>query len=203
MNKYSVNFKRALLTITIKVTTMSATDLVQKTDVPNINEKTSTTMSATDLVQKKTDDVPNTNEKTSTTLPAKFFKNLTFGYWMIIKMKNDSLITDSTFDIIMNEYLKVYASIQDQTAYYEAFDTDFKMLSKELKKLIKDFHKPPKLKKLNNNTHHHKSNKRGRPSKKNQLLSTQHDDDLISSIVTAAFDNMNHYTPPLLQRTSS
>ena len=103
----------------------------------------------------------------------------------------------------LNEYLKVYASIQDQTAYYEAFDTDFKMLSKELKKLIKDFHKPPKLKKLNNNTHHHKSNKRGRPSKKNQLLSTQHDDDLISSIVTAAFDNMNHYTPPLLQRTSS
>ena len=39
-------------------------------------------------------DVPVAKAKNTSTLPAKHFKNLSFGYWIIMKMKNDSFITD-------------------------------------------------------------------------------------------------------------
>ena len=131
--------------------------------------------------------------KESSTLPAKHFKSLSFGYWMIAKMKNDAVITDAVFDVIMKDYLKVYDVVPTQVSHYETFDDDFKMVSKDLKKLIKDFHKPPKVKKEKKTVKvkddADKPKKRGRPSKK--TVPTEDNDDLISSIVTAAFDNMD------------
>ena len=122
-----------------------------------------------------------------------------------MKMKNDSLITDETFEVMMKDYLKVYDSVPLQISYYEGFDTDCKMVTKDLKKLIKDFHKPPKVKKekktkkVNDDTD--KPKKRGRPSKKT-LQTEDNDDDLVSRIVTAAFDNIDKCEPRVYERAS-
>ena len=179
----------------------------QMIDQEKANEEESSTpmYPLINLEAKWVRDQEKANEKTSSTLPAKHFKNLSFGYWMIMKMKNDSLITDETFEVMMKDYLKVYSSVSEQITYYEAFDTDCKMVTKDLKKLIKDFHKPPKVKKekktkkVSDDTD--KPKKRGRPSKKN-LQTEENDDDLVSRIVTAAFDNIDKSEPRVYERAS-
>ena len=135
-------------------------------------------------------------KKEATSLPAKYFKNQAFGYWLLLKFQSDGVIDDTTFNTLMKDHLKVYSSISDQTSYYESFDDDFKMVSKDLKKLMKDFHKPPKvikpknLKKLKEKTEKTDTiepKKRGRPKK--EISKQGNDDDLISSIVSAALSN--------------
>ena len=169
---------------------MSSTLLPNNVDIPITKE----------TMENKKDDnlVPSS-------LPAKFFKSLTFGYWMTLKMKNDGIIDETTFNNIIKDYLKVYDSVPAQLSYYESFDTDFKMISKDIKKLIKDFHKPPKVKKEKKlkiaNNPQDKPKKRGRPCKKD--LSNQNDnDDLISRIVTAAIDNIDNSEPRIYNRVS-
>jgi len=95
----------------------------------------------------------------------------------------------------MKDYLKVYASISDQMEYYDSFDADFKMVSKDLKKMIKDYHKPPKTKKPKkektlkaDTSDDPKPTKRGRPKK--DTSKDNDDDDLVSSIVSAAFESI-------------
>ena len=80
-------------------------------------------------------------------LHSKHMKNMVFGYWMTLKMKSDDLITEDTYNTIVAEYLKAFASVADQTAHYDQFILDTKAVTKELKKSIKDFHKPVKVKK--------------------------------------------------------
>ena len=140
-------------------------------------------------------DVPDISKKLPNTIPAKYFKNIAFGYWLLLKSKDEHLIDETMFNTFMKDYLKVYSSISDQMEYYDSFDADFKMVSKDLKKMIKDFHKPPKTKKpkkektLKADTSEDlKPTKRGRPKK--DTSKDNDDDDLVSSIVSAAFDSI-------------
>lgn len=80
-------------------------------------------------------------------LAAKHMKNMVFGYWIALKMKADGLITEEGYKAVMTEYLAVYGKVNAQTTHYEQFVSDTKVTTKELKKLIKDHHKPPKVKK--------------------------------------------------------
>ena len=77
----------------------------------------------------------------------KHSKNMVFGYWMALKMKSDGIVSDETYTTIVTDYLKAFASVADQTAYYDQFILDTKTVTKELKKSIKVFHKPVKVKK--------------------------------------------------------
>jgi len=140
-------------------------------------------------------DVPDLSKKLPNTIPAKYFKNIAFGYWLLLKSKDEHLIDETTFNTFMKDYLKVYASISDQMEYYDSFDADFKMVSKDLKKMIKDFHKPPKTKKPKkektlkaDTSDDPKPTKRGRPKK--DTSKDNDDDDLVSSIVSAAFESI-------------
>jgi hypothetical protein len=139
--------------------------------------------------------VPDISKKLPNTIPAKYFKNIAFGYWLLLKSKDEHLIDETTFNTFMKDYLKVYSSISDQMEYYDSFDADFKMVSKDLKKMIKDFHKPPKTKKPKkektlkaDTSEDPKPTKRGRPKK--DTSKDNDDDDLVSSIVSAAFDSI-------------
>lgn len=139
--------------------------------------------------------VPDISKKLPNTIPAKYFKNIAFGYWLLLKSKDEHLIDETTFNTFMKDYLKVYSSISDQMEYYDSFDADFKMVSKDLKKMIKDFHKPPKTKKPKkektlkaDTSEDPKPTKRGRPKK--DTSKGNDDDDLVSSIVSAAFDSI-------------
>ena len=80
-------------------------------------------------------------------LAAKHMKNMVFGYWIALKMKGDGLITEDGYNTVMNDYLAAYGQVNVQTTHYEQFASDTKITTKELKKTIKDFHKPPKVKK--------------------------------------------------------
>ena len=99
-----------------------------------------------DEILKPITQVEGTKEKKEN-LGAKFFKSMVFGYWNLLRLKEDSVITEDVYNQALGDYLKPFASVTDQTALYESFENDFKMLSKDLKKMIKDHHKPPKVKK--------------------------------------------------------
>ena len=80
-------------------------------------------------------------------LPAKFFKNMVFGYWLLLRLKEDNVIQQDAFDTALADFLKPFASINQQNSLYEWFEGDFKILSKDLKKMTKDKLKPTKEKK--------------------------------------------------------
>ena len=110
----------------------------------------------------------------------KHSKNMVFGYWMALKMKTDGLITDETYTTIVAEYLKAFASVADQTAYYDQFILDTKTVTKELKKSIKDFHKPVKIKK--EKVAKEPGAKKGRKA----TIKLADNDDIVKSIVDAS-----------------
>ena len=117
-----------------------------------------------------------TDNKKKSNLPAKFFKSMVFGYWNLMRLKQDSIITEEVYSKALQDYLKPFASVTDQTALYESFENDFKMLSKDLKKMIKDHHKPPKVKKA----------KVVKEKKVKGDAKLKDDNDIVSRIVEAA-----------------
>jgi len=125
-------------------------------------------------------------------LPAKFFKSMVFGYWNLLRLKEDSIITEDVYSQALGDYLKPFASVADQTSLYESFDTDFKMLSKDLKKMIKDHHKPPKAKKVPKEKKA-KEKKTNPPCPKGSV--NQKDLDLVSRIIDAALTSTETSVP--------
>ena len=131
-------------------------------------------------------------DKKKTNLPAKHFKGMVFGYWHLMRLKEDSIITEEVYSKALVDYLKPFASVTDQTTLYESFDNDFKMLSKDLKKMIKDHHKPPKVKKA--------KKAKAVKDKKTKTDSKHKDDkddqnDLVSRIVDAALTSTEPSKP--------
>ena len=112
-------------------------------------------------------------------LPAKYMKNMTFGYWFLLRLKDNGVISEDAYNTAFNDFLKPFANVTDQTSLYESFENDTKMITKDLKKLIKDFHKPPKVKK-----------EKGVKGRKKKVKDTQDacDDDIVSRIVNAALN---------------
>ena len=118
-------------------------------------------------------------------LGAKFFKSMVFGYWNLLRLKEDSVITEDVYNQALGDYLKPFASVTEQTALYESFENDFKMLSKDLKKMIKDHHKPPKVKK----------EKKVKEVKEKKVKVNDDKDDLVSRIVEAALTSTEPSVP--------
>ena len=118
-------------------------------------------------------------------LGAKFFKSMVFGYWNLLRLKEDSVITEDVYNQALGDYLKPFASVTDQTALYESFENDFKMLSKDLKKMIKDHHKPPKVKK----------EKKVKDVKEKKVKTNDDKDDIVSRIVEAALTSTEPSVP--------
>ena len=118
-------------------------------------------------------------------LGAKFFKSMVFGYWNLLRLKEDSVITEDVYNQALGDYLKPFASVTDQTALYESFENDFKMLSKDLKKMIKDHHKPPKVKK----------EKKVKEVKEKKVKVNDDKDDIVTRIVEAALTSTEPSVP--------
>jgi len=127
-----------------------------------------------------------TEDKKKSNLPAKFFKSMVFGYWNLMRLKQDSIITEDVYSKALQDYLKPFASVTDQTALYESFENDFKMLSKDLKKMIKDYHKPPKVKKT----------KVVKDKKVKSDAKLKDDNDIVSRIVEAALTSTEPVVKP-------
>ena len=114
-------------------------------------------------------------------LPAKYMKNMTFGYWFLLRLKDNGVISEDAYNTAFADYLKPFANVANQTSLYESFDNDTKMITKDLKKLIKDFHKPPKVKK--------EKGVKGRKKKaKVKDAEDACDTDMVSRIVNAALN---------------
>jgi len=114
-------------------------------------------------------------------LPAKYMKNMTFGYWFLLRLKDNGVISEDAYNTAFADYLKPFANVAHQTSLYESFDNDTKMITKDLKKLIKDFHKPPKVKK--------EKGVKGRKKKaKAKDAEDACDTDMVSRIVNAALN---------------
>jgi len=137
-----------------------------------------------DEILKPITQVEGTKEKKEN-LGAKFFKSMVFGYWNLLRLKEDSVITEDVYNQALGDYLKPFASVTDQTALYESFENDFKMLSKDLKKMIKDHHKPPKVKK----------EKKVKEVKEKKVKVNDDKDDLVSRIVEAALTSTEPSVP--------
>jgi hypothetical protein len=121
----------------------------------------------------------------------KHLKNMVFGYWMALKMKTDGLVDEATFNSIVTDYLKAFADVSDQTTYYDQFILDTKTVTKELKKSIKDFHKPVKVKK--EKVVKEKAAKKGRKAAEKTL----NNDDIVASIVAASLQASTE--PPIAE----
>ena len=136
-------------------------------------------------------EVTDGDKKKKANLPAKHFKGMVFGYWHLMRLKEDSIITEDVYSKALVDYLKPFASVTDQTTLYESFENDFKMLSKDLKKMIKDHHKPPKVKKA----------KAVKDKKTKTKTDSKHKDDkddkndLVSRIVDAALTSTEPVKP--------
>ena len=106
--------------------------------------------------------VENMKEK-KPVLSGKYTKFLTFGFWLA------SLIESSDMKEEIYKLLQFYGSVAEQTAVFERFFEEEKATAKALKKLIADYHKPPK------------PTKATRKSK-----AVVHQDELIAQLITDA-----------------
>jgi len=76
------------------------------------------------------------------TLPAKYTKNLVFGYWLIEKLHDQGLLSEST---PAYELLQLFADVPTQISYMdEGFFEELSSLTKDMKAKIRAFHKPIK-----------------------------------------------------------
>ena len=76
------------------------------------------------------------------TLPAKYTKNLVFGYWLIEKLHHQGLLSEST---PAYELLQLFADVPTQISYMdEGFFEELSSLTKDMKAKIRAFHKPVK-----------------------------------------------------------
>jgi hypothetical protein len=128
-----------------------------------------------------------TSKEGNDNLPAKFFKNMVFGYWFLLRLKEDNVICDDVYNKALGDFLKPFASNADKNSLYLAFETDFKMLSKDLKKMVKDHNKPIKVNK----------SKTEKPPKKLKDKDKNTDkDDIVSRIVDAALTSTTEPVKP-------
>jgi len=138
-----------------------------------------TLTSTIDTVYKPIDCSTGTQDAThkKENLPAKFFKNMVSGYWLLLRLKEDALINEDTFNTALTDFIKPFDSVAQQNSLYLSFENDFKLLSKDLKKMIRDKHKPTKEKKTTKKVTN------------NIVKDNKDSDDIVSRIVDAALNS--------------
>jgi len=98
------------------------------------------------------------------TLSAQSTKYMVFGNWFIDRLVTGAQMTPES----VNESRKIlgmWSSVEDQIALYDGFVADLKTNTKELKTLIRQFHKPPKATKKAKTAASEGEKKRGRKKK--------------------------------------
>jgi hypothetical protein len=86
--------------------------------------------------------VPNTEIKVKKPyLPAKYEKNLVFGYWLIENLKAKEMIQDT---LPVFEFLHLFADVNTQKGFLDTFFEEQKSITKEMKALIRNHNKPAK-----------------------------------------------------------
>jgi chemotaxis protein histidine kinase CheA len=98
------------------------------------------------------------------TLSAQSTKYMVFGNWFIDRLVAGGQMTpDSVTE--PRKILGMWSSVEDQIALYDGFVADLKTNTKELKTLIRQFHKPPKAAKKAKTAASEGEKKRGRKKK--------------------------------------
>lgn len=98
------------------------------------------------------------------TLSAQSTKYMVFGNWFIDRLVAGGQMTpDSVTE--SRKILGMWSSVEDQIALYDGFVADLKTNTKELKTLIRQFHKPPKAAKKAKTPASEGEKKRGRKKK--------------------------------------
>jgi len=119
-------------------------------------------------------------------LPAKYEKNLVFGYWLIENLKAKEMIQDT---LPVFEFLHLFADVNTQKGFLDTFFEEQKSITKEMKALIRNHNKPakkPPAPKKVAPTDGAEPKRRGRKKvvKDEPVLSEQ--DQIISDLVAAA-----------------
>jgi len=99
-------------------------------------------------------------------LPAKYNKFMSFGFWFLNKL--DATVRDQLF-----AELKLYGSIEEQSAFFQSYLDEASASNKIMRKTVAAFHKPPKVRATKS------SRKTSKP------LATE-SDDLIAKLISDA-----------------
>jgi len=99
-------------------------------------------------------------------LPAKYSKFMSFGFWFLNKM--DATVRDQLFP-----ELKLFSSIEDQSAFFQTYLDEASASNKIMRKTVAAFHKPPKV----------RAEKKSRKSSKPVAAES---DDLIAKLIADA-----------------
>lgn len=98
------------------------------------------------------------------TLSAQSTKYMVFGNWLIDRLVAGAQMTPESVND-SRKILGMWSSVEDQIALYDGFVADLKTNTKELKTLIRQFHKPPKAAKKAKTAASEGEKKRGRKKK--------------------------------------
>ena len=123
------------------------------------------------------------------TLSAKYSKLLVANYSMIQMLSAKELLSDEAVETAYAE-IKLFASIEDQTAFYEASIEGSKATSKTMKKFVTQRLKPPKApraKKAKKEVDPNAQPKAKKPrTKKETKVAKDTDQDIVAQLVEAA-----------------
>jgi hypothetical protein len=116
-------------------------------------------------------------------LPAKYSKNVVFGFWLIQNLQEKQLLTDHNAAL---DLLQVFSDVSSQKILIDGFFEEVKVISKNMKILVRNHNKPSKTKNIKNTSTTATVQKRGRKVKivESPLLEPQQ--SLIANLVAAA-----------------
>jgi hypothetical protein len=160
---------------------VAVVDEVLKVETPFVEKKENEDENKDENEDEKKDE----KKEKKAVLPAKLFKNMAFGYWLLLRLKEDNVVDEDVYNKAFADYLKPFASTAVQTSLYESFECDLKMISKDLKKMVRDHHKPPRVKK----------EKKEKKEKVKKVDDNDASTDLVSRIVEAALTSIEPVKP--------
>ena len=131
-------------------------------------------------------------------LIAKYDRYLVFGYWFSILMRKQEAIDDVVFTVMLDK-LRMYESLENQTALFDLFESELGDTQKIVRKSIADYHKPPRASKKSsivdscNGTEVKSKPTKGRKKKATAVVVDNHD-DFINQLVAVANASTNPVT---------
>jgi len=104
------------------------------TQTPVVVVETPVVVETTVIVEKK---------PKAPSLAAKHSRFMAFGYWFIVN--NSELVSEELRNQLFNK-LSLFASVEEQTAFYESFEGELSEVNKTIRKMVAASKKPPKTK---------------------------------------------------------
>ena len=124
-------------------------------------------------------------------LIVKYERYMNFGYWFANMLLTVGAI-DQTVITAMLDKLRMYESLENQTALFESFEDELGDTQKTVRKLVADYHRPPKAPRASKKAAAVVSSdgvavatKKGRKKKTTEVVVDNHD-DFINQLVAVA-----------------